>query len=382
VTDNNTESPSVRSFASKAGRGALALLSVLSACLLGLVGLLLRWSPGKPKPFVDKDGRPLAGSISEKTFVDINGAEQGMFIKGKDATNPVLLYLHGGMPDYFLTRRYPTGLEDHFTVCWWEQRGSGLSYGADLPPETMTLEQFVSDTLEVTDYLRDRFEKEKVFLMGHSGGTFIGIQAAARAPESYYAYIGVAQMSNQLESERRAYEYMLRRFREEGNEDVVEELEAAPVTARGGTPEGYLDLRDKGMHSLGVGTTHDMDSVVTGLFLPSLRFPEYTLTEKINLWRAKFSSGVSILWDKAIATDLSQELLELDVPVYFFHGIHDYTVNYALAKEYFEELEAPLKGFYTFEHSAHSPMFEEPEKARRVLREDVLAGTNGLADAG
>jgi pimeloyl-ACP methyl ester carboxylesterase len=330
---------------------------------------------------LDEDGTQLPGSISEKLFLNINGVRQGMFIKGKDAKNPVLLYLHGGMPDYFLTRRYPTGLEDYFTVCWWEQRGAGLSYGADVSLDTMTLEQFVSDTLEVTNYLRNRFGKEKIYLMGHSGGTFVGIQAAARAPESYHAYVGVAQMSDQLESERRAYEYMLRQFREKGNEDMVEELEAAPVTARGGTPEGYLDLRDKGMHSLGVGTTHDMNSVVTGLFLPSLRFPEYTLTEKVNLWRAKLSSGVSVMWDETMATDLSEELLELDLPVYFFHGIHDYTVNYALTKEYFEKLEAPLKGFYTFEHSAHSPIFEEPEKARRVLREDVLAGTNGLSDA-
>ena len=85
----------------------------------------------------------------------------------------------------------------------------------------MTLEQFVSDTLEVTNYLRHRFGKEKIYLMGHSGGTFIGIQAAARAPELYYAYIGVAQMSNQLESERLAYEYMLQQFRANGNKDMV-----------------------------------------------------------------------------------------------------------------------------------------------------------------
>lgn len=381
MTDHKTESISIRSFALNAGRILLMVFSISLACLLGLVGMLLRWSPGRPKPFLDEDGTQLPGSISEKLFLNINGVRQGMFIKGKDAKNPVLLYLHGGMPDYFLTRRYPTGLEDYFTVCWWEQRGAGLSYGADVSLDTMTLEQFVSDTLEVTNYLRNRFGKEKIYLMGHSGGTFVGIQAAARAPESYHAYVGVAQMSDQLESERRAYEYMLRQFREKGNEDMVEELEAAPVTARGGTPEGYLDLRDKGMHSLGVGTTHDMNSVVTGLFLPSLRFPEYTLTEKVNLWRAKLSSGVSVMWDETMATDLSEELLELDLPVYFFHGIHDYTVNYALTKEYFEKLEAPLKGFYTFEHSAHSPIFEEPEKARRVLREDVLAGTNGLSDA-
>ena len=262
--------------------------------------------------------------------------KQGMFIKSKDATNPVLLYLHGGMPDYFLTQRYPTGLEDYFTVVWWEQRGSGISYSADIPPETMTLEQMISDTLEVTNYLRHRFGKEKIYLMGHSGGTFIGIQAAARAPELYFAYIGVAQMSYQLKSERLAYEYMLRQFKENGNTRMVRKLEAAPVTMTDGTPEAYLALRDKAMHSLGIGTTHDMNSVITGIFLPSLSFREYTVGEKINMWRGKSRSGVSILWDTMLTTDLSQTVTELDIPVYFCQGIYDYTCSYTLAKEYFD----------------------------------------------
>jgi pimeloyl-ACP methyl ester carboxylesterase len=85
----------------------------------------------------------------------------------------------------------------------------------------MTLEQMISDTLEVTKYLRQRFGEEKIYLMGHSGGTFIGIQAAARAPELYYAYIGVAQMSHQLKSERLAYEYMLQQFKQDGTKDMV-----------------------------------------------------------------------------------------------------------------------------------------------------------------
>ena len=135
-----------------------------------------------------------------------------MFIESKDAADPVLLWLHGGLPEYFLTERYPTGLENDFTVVWWEQRGAGLSYSRDIPPETMTVEQFIADTLSVTDYLRDRFSKEKIYLMAHSGGTFIGLQAAARAREMYHAYIGVAQMVHQLRSERLAYEYMLERF--------------------------------------------------------------------------------------------------------------------------------------------------------------------------
>ena len=357
----------------------LTIISILLACILILVGVLQLWSPGKPEPFLDENGSPLAGSISEKVFVNINGVEQGMFIKSKDATHPVLLYLHGGMPDYFLTQRYPTGLEDYFTVVWWEQRGSGISYSADIPPETMTLEQMISDTLEVTNYLRHRFGKEKIYLMGHSGGTFIGIQAAARAPELYYAYIGVAQMSNQLKSERLAYEYMLQQFKENGNKKMVRKLEEAPVTMTGGTPDAYLALRDPAMHSLGIGTTHDMDLVLTGIFIPSLQSRDYTLSEKVNTWRGKANSGVA-LWDDMLATDLSKEVTELSIPVYFFEGIYDYTCSYTLAKEYFDQLKAPIKGFYTFEQSAHSPLFEEPEKMGHILQEDVLAGMNNLAD--
>ena len=380
MTNKKIKRLSIKPFVRKVIGIMLTIPAVLLVCVFILVGVLLACSPGKPEPFLDENGRPLAGSISEKVFVNINGVEQGMFIMSKDATHPVLLYLHGGMPDYFLTQQYPTGLEDYFTVVWWEQRGSGLSYSTDIPPETMTLEQMISDTLAVTNYLRNRFGQEKIYLMGHSGGTFIGIQAAARAPELYYAYIGVAQMSYQLKSERLAYEYMLQQFRENGNTEMVRKLEEAPVTMTDGIPDAYLAVRDGAMHSLGIGTTHDMNSVITGIFLPSLTSRDYTLIEKVNMWRGKSQSGVSPFWDEMIATDLSIQVPALDIPVYFFEGIYDYTCSYTEAKSYFEILRAPLKGFYTFEQSAHSPLFEEPEKMLRILLEDVLAGANSLAD--
>lgn len=129
-----------------------------------------------------------------------------------------------------------------------------------------------------------------------------------------------------------------------------------------------------------IGTTHDMHSVITGIFLPSLTCREYTLMEKVNLWRSKSRFGVSFLWDKMLTTDLAKEVPELDLPVYFYHGVFDYTCSYTQAKSYFVRLKAPLKGFYTFEQSAHSPIFEEPEKMRRILLEDVLVGANNLAD--
>jgi pimeloyl-ACP methyl ester carboxylesterase len=371
--------PSLRQVAARA---SVIALSALFACVLGLVGLLLFWSyPGKPKPFLDATGNPLPHSLSEKIFPEINGVKQGMIIESKDVSNPVLLYLHGTMPDYFLSKRYPTGFEDLFTVVWWEQRGAGLSYSPDIPRESLTTDQFIADTLAVTDYLRERFGQDRIYLMGHSNGTFFGIQAAARAPERFHAYIGVAQMTNQLKSEQLAYDYMLARFRELGDVDMVRKLEAAPVTMDGGMPPGYVAVRDEAMHRLGVGTMRTMTNYLQGLFLASFQTREYTLGEKIGLWRGKFSAGVSPLLGEVTTTDLAEKLPAVDVPVYFLHGYYDYTANYTLAKAYAEQLQAPLKGFYTFEQSAHSPMFEEPEKTQRILREDVLAATNHLADA-
>lgn len=364
-----------------AGRIVLILVSVPVGAMLILLGVLLALSPGKPRPILDENGKTLEGSISEKTRVPINGVQQGMFIVGRDTSNPVLLFLHGGtaMPEYIFTQRYPTGLEQYFTVCWWDRRGAGLSYSADIPPETMTLEQSISDTIEVTNYLRSRFRQEKIFLMAHSGGSLIGIQAAARAPQLYSAYVGVSQMSYQLRSEVMSYEYMLERYREIGNERMVRQLESAPVTMKIPLPASYMKVRDKAMHGLGVGTTREMRSHISGIFLVSWLSREYTLGEKLAVWRGKFSSD-KMLWDKMIAVDLTSLVPELDLPVYFFHGKYDYTVCYPLAREYMQSLRAPLKGFYTFDESAHSPLFEEPAKVEQILRQDVLAGANRLAD--
>lgn len=375
---------SFRSFAQKAKRLMSIVTSTLLVGVLILVGVLLAMSPGKPEPFLNEKGRPLVDSISEKAFVNINGVQQGMFIKGKDVNNPVLLFMHGGpgMPEYWLTQRYPTGLEDHFVVVWWEQRGAGLSYSEDIPSETMTAQQFVDDTIAVTNYLRERFGREKIYLMAHSWGSYIGIQAVEQAPELYTAYIGIGQITHQIQSEQLAYQYALKYYKEQGNADMVQKLEAAPPTLTVPLPANYMALRDPYMHSAGIGTTRDMKSVVTGIFLPSWQFKEYTVGEKVNLWKGKFYSRSSSfsLWDKMQITDLGQQVTKLDIPVYFFHGLYDYTCAYPLAKEYFEKLDAPVKGFYTFENSAHSPMFEEPEKVQTILLEDVLSGTNAHAD--
>ncbi len=324
------------------------------------------------------------GSLSEKVRIRVNGVDQGMVIRGRDVSNPVLLWVHGGpgMPDYFLTQDYPTGLEDLLTIVWWDQRGAGLSYHSGIPADSMTIDQYVEDTLSVTDYLRDRFGQDRIYLLGHSWGSLIAVQAAARSPKRYAAYLGMAQVVHQLESEKLAYDHMLAAYRERGDAKMVRKLEAAPVTMTGGTPQSYLNVRDAAMHRLGVGTTHDMGSVISGIFLRSLRFRGYTAGEKIALWRGRrFSRGFG-LWEQLIRIDLRETVPELQVPVYLLEGKYDYTAVTSLARDYLGKLRAPVKKFYLFEHSAHSPLLEEPSRGHDVLEHDVLPGTTSLDKLG
>lgn len=313
---------------------------------------------------------------------EINGTYMGMIIKSKDISNPVLLFIHGGpgMPEYFLTEDYPTGLEENFTVVWWDQRGSGLSYKSDIEEEEMTKDQFVSDTIEVTKYLCKRFGKDKIYLMAHSWGSYIGILAAQKAPELYNAYIGVGQICNQVESEELAYDYMLDYYEKCGDVKLVEKLKKLNFKGTGEKPEEYSKIRDSIMHKAGIGTMRNMKSVVSGIFMPVMENREYTLGEKINIWRGKIFSASTSLRKERNKRDLRDYVTELKIPVYFLSGRYDYTVNYALSEDYLKKINAPVKGFYLFEDSAHSPIFEEPEKVNKIMMEDVIKGRNHMAD--
>lgn len=319
--------------------------------------------------------------MNEKFFVKINGLKQGMFLQSENTENPVLLYLHGGpgSPEIAFAERLTTGLEKLFTVCWWEQRGSGISYNRKITPKEMTLEQMVSDTIEVTHYLRNRFGKEKIYIMGHSWGSLLGVITVKQQPELFHAFIGIGQIAQQVRSERLAYTYMLEEFCKLNDKKMIRQLKKFPIDTGGDISLKYLaGVRSEGMNKLGIGVMRSMPSML-GFVAIVLRCKGYTLGEKF-----KFSLGsifsLKCLCKCMIQMDLIKEVPCLQVPVYIFQGRHDYQASYVVAKDFVTALKAPIKGFYTFENSAHSPCFEEPEKMCNILRDDVLQNQVRLSD--
>ncbi|NMC98868.1 MAG: alpha/beta hydrolase [Bacteroidales bacterium] len=360
------------------------VLTIISLIVVLLIVILIQ-STGKPDPFLDKSGKLLKNSLSEKIFVEIGGIQQGMFIMSKNIENPVLLYIHGGpaFPNYFLIDKYEPGLEDYFTVCYWEQRGGGLSFTPEVSLESMNFEQLTSDAIEVTNYLRKRFNKDKIYIMAHSGGTPIALKAVYKSPELYVAYMAMAQITNQKESEKIAYKYMIDEFSRKGNKKDESDLKKFDVLKSDSNIMPFYKsvIRDKTMHELGIGTMHNMNSIFWDIFIPVWTCKAYTLTEKINIWKSKFSFlPKTNLIKELLSIDFTQEIEKIEIPVYFFSGKYDLTVNVDLSRAYYKKLKAPKKGFYTFSKSAHSPLFEEPDRFKEILENDILKGLTNFCD--
>jgi pimeloyl-ACP methyl ester carboxylesterase len=113
-------------------------------------------------------------SVASLERVRISGVDQYILVRGNDASLPVLLFLHGGpgMPAMYLAHSFQRELEKEFVVVQWDRRGAGKSYREDIS-STLTTEQLVADTVELTNVLRARFHQDKIYLVGHSWGTYL-----------------------------------------------------------------------------------------------------------------------------------------------------------------------------------------------------------------
>jgi pimeloyl-ACP methyl ester carboxylesterase len=163
-------------------------------CIIGAGIILFRH--GFTPPITDAQGRVIPGSIASLEKIQLGGVEQWILIRGDDTTKPILLFLHGGpgTSQMVVERPCPGELEKNFVVAEWDQRGAGKSYSAIVPNVEMNIRQFISDTHELTELLCQRFQQKKIYLIGHSWGTIVGIMTAQKYPDSYYAYIVIGQV--------------------------------------------------------------------------------------------------------------------------------------------------------------------------------------------
>ena len=348
--------------------GGLIGIGLASAAFVVLAVFIAR--PASTAPIVGADGETLPGSIAELITVPIGGHDQVLMIRGRNTENPVLLYLTGGPggTDLGAIRRDVT-LEEEFVVVVWEQRGAGKSYAALDPTETFTLDQMVSDTIEVTGYLQDRFDEEKIYLVGQSWGSTLGVLAAREAPELYHAFVGVGQMVSQRETDNMFWEDTMAWAVDTGNVGLVEEL-------RSNGPPPYADLNQ---YAPVVSHEHDWNryaELELNNEMPAILFvPEYTFMDRVNAFRG-FLDTNGTLYPQLQDIDLRRDVGTLEVPFVMVLGEHEARGRAVLAEEWFEMLDAPSKEVFIFEGSGHRAHFDRPGDFSAVMSHVVEKSSN------
>ena len=341
----------------------VVLLSVIVIAML----------PGETKPILDAEGNRLENSIATMEKINLGGADQWIVMRGKNKDNPVLLMLSGGPGGTEMGRflNFNNKLENDFIVVNWEQRGSGKSYPPIKNREDMTVEQYVSDINELTNYLKKRFGKEKIYLLGHSWGTIIGTKAVQKYPEQFHAYIGAAQMVNIDKTDKYMYDYVLDKSKKYGDEKTVKTLEKNGPPPYNGEKvlneykvflTNYADYYRK-ENSYGENLSWYNP-------LSFIWIPEYNIIDKVNVVRGMIDT-FNIMYPQIQNVDFVKKANKFEVPVYYLIGRHDYTARFI--EDYYEAVEAPQKNLYYFENSSHGEIWSEADKFYDIMTQEVLA---------
>jgi len=354
-------------------KNLLTRILIIALVINGVVAALLAYRDYLQRTTLMETRITTPTGIEKLEKIELGGIEQWILVRGWDKSSPVLLHLHGGpgSADISVSRHFDTELIKRFVVVHWDQRGGGKSYNRHVPRESMNREQFISDIRELTDMLRQRFNAPKIYLVGHSWGSEIGLLAASRYPDRYHAFVGIGQVVEYDEAEEISYKFVLDEATKAGNEKALQELRriAPPYKNR-----DELLIQRKWLDYFG-GQSHSGQKF-QDLFKIALRSPDYSLLDGLKFFRGEEFS-TSLLWHEGKQTDLFQQVPRIEVPAYFFVGRYDYNTPTALVGRYYEQLEAPQgKHLIWFENCSHMIPYECPQEYADVLVNRVLKETS------
>jgi pimeloyl-ACP methyl ester carboxylesterase len=287
--------------------------------------------------------------------ITVNGCKERVLIQSDDVeSNPILLFLHGGpgSSEMLWSHVYERELRQNFIFVNWDQRGAGYSYRDDVDPATVSEAQIYQDALTLTRYLMKTFKRNKIFLVGHSFGSVIGLQLAADHPELFYAYIGVGQVIDYSRSVPIAYKWLHDILEKANDKDGLARIE------KGHFP--YMDLVIKygGHHSPSV----DLNEIMKGS-------PYYSDGYLERLQKGKDFSAEKVGKNRKLRTVARNSVYDISIPLYFLEGVNDHVIATApeLVAEFCAKVKAPVKKVIWFEASAHTPNVDEPQKFQDEL---------------
>jgi len=300
-------------------------------------------------------------SINEASFLQINNTKLFTLIKAENINNPILLIIHGGSSQTANFAWFNKELEKDFIVVYFDQRAEGKSTFDTIDTSSLTLKNYIEDIHQLTNYLKNRFKKEKIYLLGHSMGSLLGMKTIEKYPNDYISYIAVSQYVDALKNDNIAYDLLQNDFRV--NKKQLKDIQR--ITKNN---INKLNLKRRTKELLLLAIKHggmlykrNFFNVFKILIFPIFIFKEYNFKDKLNALTQN-KQRLIFYYESSL-----EDIIKIDIPIYFIHGKEDLVINYNLTKEYFEKIKAPKKEFITFEKSAHFPQFEEAKRFNTLI---------------
>ena len=361
--------PQKRTFLRKIICVALALLLFCAAVVAAFAGY---------RAFSKAEHRIFHPGIDEAVYADIGGIKQWLYIRGENTDNPVLLVIHGGpgQPISPALHLFQHDWESRFTVVQWDQRLSGKTFFAndiDDALQAASFEQSCADALEVIRYLKQRLDRQRIIVMGHSWGSAIGLWLAAEHPDELSAYIGVGQAVNLYENERLGYEVALGAAKLAENQADIEALTTLePYPVRPYQPAAYYGTVGKLRRiQQKYGLYVPPSAIITDL--GALTSPYYSLKELSYFNRSDIAilhmEENRYLMEEYDARNFG---LSYNIPVFFIHGERDVITAASLVQNFYEEISAPVKRMFLMQSVSHVPMTERPNEFADILLSEIL----------
>ncbi|WP_315821454.1 alpha/beta hydrolase [Paraflavitalea speifideaquila] len=241
----------------------------------------------------------------------------------------------------------------------------------------MTLDQFTADGVEVSRYLLQKFNQQKIYVLGHSWGSYLASFMIHEHPELYHAYLGIGQVANTPLSEQRGYEFVVGEAKKRNDQEALKKLVTLKTPTQASSNQewyDYLWIERQLVFQYG-GARYGVDRKISDLVKPLLNCREYSIADKLN-YQPGIKFSTLHLWKEMVIKNPASLLTEQQIPVYIFQGKHDHQTDFGVAKDYFDQLKAPVKKFYAFEQSAHVPHLEEYDSFIKIIQTDVLGNKN------
>ncbi len=284
----------------------------------------------------------LGTRINHGEAVEIGGIKQWIKFQGEDDRAPVLLFLHGGPGNSVISYadRFTTELQKQFVVVHWDQRESGQTAALNKSQQPLSVSLFISDAIELINFLSARFAQDKIYLIGHSWGGYLGLRVAIEKPELLHAYFAMSPMINQLESESLSLKVLIDKAVSENNNEALTELKTVEIPFKNAD---QLFYHRKWLSKLMKST-----------------LPTHPMVERwADTWL--------VLFNEASKTNFAEVAPELNCPVYFLIGSKDFQTHYSLAESYYEKVLCKEKKLYWFSDSAHNPHLTETAKFQNIV---------------